>query len=462
MSSPCVHNNNTEMSYYKVAERLAPIAGRAIGNYVAAKGRQYVVDRAREYMSGKRKGVSGANRPQKYYRVQSSKGSQTDEVKKHGYRRPIRRKYVTTGRLGKRFRKSRTTALNKFLKHGTVTKLESRIVVTDPECIYVGHYSLPPDVVTQTAWRAIARSVFAIDGQFLSDVNQQSEEGPIQVYVYYRDEFNGTLKSTTVVATGDRPTVSSLGDAIGAALLQGMGATDRYYEVVDLIFKTNAGANQMLKVSGNAIVLTVVGNSSLSIQNRTQAGTAVTPDNNILDITNNPLRGKSYDGWGNIHPYRFNNDTSVNGTKSMYYGPVNGLLYVGATDAELTSEMSESIKKPPPRGAFGGVKATSYVKIAPGEIRRSHVKTKLTMNVNQFIRLYMDYYRGQSSWVAAPNTNMLINRGSARFFGLEKVLETSISTEAVISVGAEVNTAVSCHARIYRSQYMNPKVEIIN
>lgn len=373
----------------------------------------------------------------------------------------VRGRYITHGKIGMSFGGGRRTKRNnRYLRNGVVSKYESRTIATDSDCVYVGHYSLPPDAVMQTAMRALARVVMKEHGQVLSDVNQESEEAAINVFVNVRYAFNGVL-FTYSAGTGARPTIFELGEAIESTIMlayNNVANTGRYFEIVDFVFKTNANAEQVCNFRGNACVFKINAKSIAAIQNRTKSGdTAVDQSTRADDVENNPLQGKHYVGWGNIHTYRFNND-SLGTCPTLSHNAQNGILsQIIQDETNFTDEMKTALRKPPPRSSFGGVSSSSYVKLGPGSIRYNRIRSVLSLNINQLVDLFIDNYVGQAAFdTSSVATNSLINKGSSHFFGFEKVLETDSSVESKISVGMEVNLVVSVDCLIRKTYYMAP------
>lgn len=367
------------------------------------------------------------------------------------------RRYVTAGKIDPKFKRPTMKKINNFLRDGVVHKVEARTVVDDSNSVYVGHWCLPQDPLLKTVMRSFARTLLRRLGHYMSDPQELSTISEINMTMHYRTTFEGViLSSNAAVGT---PSVNSLGDTISSCILTPVTNTTRYFEIVDFIFGRKAGTDTdiVYRCTGNNIVFDIVGKSVAAIQNRTLSGTIASPDGDAHDVTNNPLRGKHYRGWGNIHTYRYNNDAAVL-CPTFRHGAQDGILVMKAAAGDLTAEMQTVLKKPPPRLCFGQIKSCGYVKLDPGKIKHSTLKHQMTLNVNQLLKKYLENYAGQSTFTTVEAA--LCNSGSSEFFGFEKVLETDSTVNSKISVGMEVNVTISSLCKIHQNRYMNPIVDV--
>lgn len=410
----------------------------------AAKDRAfgYVGDKVRQWTTGSSKSV-------KRRRVQASSSM--------GPAKRVRRAvYRTMGRAGPKFsKKGAVKALSVFLKKGFNMKVESGSTLTDAEAVYVGHTSLPINRVVPCVFYALARRILNGQKCFPTDGLQATGLQAITVYWQYRTTFNGIITTSAGLAVGANASIVSLGNALGAEMLTLITTTTTYFEVTKMQVYETAAANLLWEVNADAIKVEVDVVSNLQIQNRTQANGAG-DESSALDVSNNPLRGKMYIGYSNIHPYRFNNDTAVS-CPALDYDNSTGLLATSASDANFTTEMGQTIKKPPPRSAFGNVTSSKYVQLAPGEIRRSKIRGKIQVNFNNFVKMYLDTLRGPTQIF---NLNqVLVSKGRSVFFGLEKMCDSGGETSD-ISIGFEATHSVNALVTISKKNYCNPYVLI--
>lgn len=371
----------------------------------------------------------------------------------------IRRgRYQTFGRSGPQFQRGRKTKLNKFVKSGAICKIEDGGTLEGIECIYIGHYSLPIIFVWRSAMMALARRILKAMNIEVQDPQQDIGYGKaLTMQINYRDSLFGPAKTGTAHAIASLGTLMDLQDDCATAIVTDWAATDTYYEVIDF-FVYDAAGEVAFKCSGANMFFEIVGNSHLQIQNRTLANDNVGDEHarNALDITNNPLRGKRYDGYGNIHPLKFNNIFTAGTIPQFSYSTDYGVLAIDPeTATNYSTEVKASLHKPPLKTAFGGVNKQTYVMISPGEIRRSSVKGILRGNLNQLLNRYTDAFRGQTNFNTP--SECYIRKGSASFYGFEKLCDVRDTTveSANIAVGYELNSTISAICYIKKMTAMN-------
>lgn len=371
-------------------------------------------------------------------------------------RRVRKFKFHTVGGSGKKFsKKGASSKLSVYLKKGFNMKVESGGTKTDAEAVYVGHTSLPINRVVPCVFYALARRILNGQKCYPTDGLQATGLQAITVYWQYRTSFNGIIATSAGTAVGANSSIVALGNALGAEILTLIATTTVYFELTKMqVYETTGGA-LMYEANVDGIKVQVDAVSNLQVQNRTHA-TGAGDESNALDVSNNPLRGKMYIGYSNIHPYRFNNDTAVS-CPSLDYDNSTGCLATSASDANFTTEMAQTMHKPPPRSAFGNVTSTKYVRIGPGEIRRSKITAKLNLNFNNFIKMYLDTMRGPTQIYNLNQT--LVSKGRSVFFGLEKLCDSG-GEGSDISIGYEATHSVNALVTIANKNYCNPYVLI--
>lgn len=370
----------------------------------------------------------------------------------------MRGRYHTTGSTGKRFKKSSSTPkYNKFVKRGCITKLEDGGVLEGNESVYVGHYSLPVILTLKTAFRALARRILMDMNIHLHDPDEDSGMNEAHtIQIGYRDSIFGELKTanTAVVTAGS---VVDYGLQLETAVISSSATTDKYYEIVYLnIF--DAANKPLFRADGHNILFDIVGNSHMQIQNRTLANDNVGDEmaRSVMDITNNPLRGKRYDGYGNMHPLRFNNITTAGVIPQFYHENQFGLLQIDPqTATNYTTEVRASLSKPPLASAFGNTNKHSYVMLKPGETRQSTCKGKIRCNLNTLLRLYSEHFWGKVDF-GSPN-DAQIKKGASCFYGFEKLCDVRDSglESATLAVGYEINSTILATVAIKKATRMN-------
>lgn len=390
--------------------------------------------------------------------------TKSKKSKSQGTKRPAKTstrvgRFHTFGRSGPKFGKARKVRDNKFIKKGAVIKLEDGGTQDGSECVYVGHYSLPIIFLWRSCMMALARRIFNALNIHVQDPQEDIKwSKALSLQCYYRDSLLGEVKAGTVHACPTLGTLMDFQDDIAQAIVTDWAATDTYYEIVEF-FVYDATGEVQFRCLGSNIIFEVVGNSHLQLQNRTLANDTVGDEQarSALDITNNPLRGKRYDGYGNLHPMKFNNITTAGSIPQFNYSNDYGLL---ALDPESATNYSDQVKemlhKPPLKGALGGVNKSKYVMLAPGEIRRSTCRGYLKENLNQMLKRYSDAYRGKTNFNSPADC--FIKKGASSFYGFEKLCDVrdAAKESGSISIGYEINTTISAIAYVKKHTSMNP------
>lgn len=424
---------------FNVADRLSRAAYRAT-----------VTDAKKRAFNALKSAVSS-----RLSKRQKTNTSRVQKTNSYGRRRgPVWR---TTGVVGPKFSKKGTSALSKYLKYGVCLKKEQGATLADSSAVYVGHHTMPANMIMRGVFYALARKILTFNNSFPSDVVEPCLDFPVDVTYTYRVTVDGPLLISTPVTVTSPVTVEKLGQALGNNVLTTMG-TISFYETTSLtVLNVNDPVNPLrifyMPTVNISIELDVV--SNLQIQNRTLASVGAADESSMLDVANNPLRGKMYMGFSNKHSYRYNNDF-VGVTPTFYHGANDGLLFIGPDNGTFTPEMAQNIRKPPPRSAFGNLTSTNYVRLKPGEIRRSKLRDYKKKTLNQWINLYFDCMRGAPVAIEIL-TDAYVKEGKSCFLGLEKMCDSE-SESNPISVGFEVVVSANFLAHIEKHSYMNPVV----
>lgn len=393
-----------------------------------------------------------SSRMSKRQKTETSRLPKTSSYRKR--RVPVWR---TTGVVGPKFSKKGSSALSKYLRHGICIKKEQGATLADSSAVYVGHHTMPANIIMKGVFYALARKILAFNNAFPAHSEEPALDFPVDVSCTYRVTVDGPLLISTPLTVSSPVTIESLGKALGNNVLSTMGP-DTFYETTSItVLNVDDPLNPIrifyMPTVNISIELDVV--SNLQIQNRTLASVGAADESSILDVANNPLRGKIYHGFSNKHSYRYNNDF-VGVTPTFYHGASDGLLFIGPDNGTFTTEMSQTIRKPPPRSAFGNVTSTGYVRLKPGEIRRSKLRDFKMKTLNQWLMLYFDCMRG-SPTVIDILTEAYVKEGKSCFLGLEKMCDSELEANP-ISVGFEVIVSANFLAHIQKHSYMNPLV----
>lgn len=421
-----------------VGARVAPYAGKVARDYAARAIQSWWRSQRKPSATKRSRSFSVANSVMNKRRKTSSSLT-----------------YRSTGRAGPKFVKPKRASVNKFIKYGCVLKTEYGTSQTDSDCIYIGHSAVAAEKFLDATFHALVRTILTDLRVHIPSFDQVVSY--FKYDIFYQASTNGVLASTGIV-TLTTQTASAIANSIRDTVIA-LCTTGNYVHLQNIqvsLFEPNAsGAADTYTIYNFAdLKFTTVSNSNMQLQNRTIAATGAADETSALDVSNNPLRGKVYSGWSSTWPYRFNNDVTTN-TPTLQFSPTQGVLYLGANATGFTSNMSAALKKPPPHTNFIHAKRSSYVNLAPGEIKRSHVKHVWNFTLNQMLNKCYLYCGAQSGGTQATAfwgpTNCLL-------YGLEKLCDTGAGDEPTISVGLEIVQTTSSICRYKKKNYIQPIV----
>lgn len=444
---------------WNMVNQAARWASRARTAINSARRASEVVRRGRNIVSGLRTSVPSSSRPR------ATSVSMASTV-----RRGRMRRYVTTGKVGKKYRKANRISYDKFVKSGAITKAEYGGVIEGADCVYVGHYTLDLNRVISTCMYSLARRLLEMKAIYVQDPLEKTLiSNNLTVFCRYRTSVGGQVDTSSVGTTiNANASLANIGDQIGKEIVTKISSSTTYFEVVKIIIQDAVTFEPWLTVNGGNIFFDVVGNSNLQMQNRTLASNLTSEPTRYSanDVTNNPLRGKQYEGMCNLHQLKFLENKSVPAAiDSFYYSNNTGVLAInsiGATVAPFTTgsfstEVSQALKKPPLPSMFTNVNRVSYVQLLPGEVRRSNIKSSFRMGLNKLIGTYLPALRGTTETFAL--NECYISKGKNRMFAYEKMCDTGLSSEdSGISVGYENVCVISSLCFIKKKVAMNPFV----
>lgn len=344
----------------------------------------------------------------------------------------------TATRMGRFPKPVRNRPESSYAKYGSVKKVEHGGIWNDPECVFVGHATYAHEQVIPGVCRALIRELMKQWGQDFVAWEETIKTGALEVqlsYRYYLGPTDTTLTQRSIAITAAM-TMVALSDALYSDWNTAFGTDTHYIE--DIWINEVAGANQThALIRGRQFELDMYVESKMSIQNRTLAGTGIGEnDQEMTDISNNPLKGRLYEGkyCGFIPDHRNNNELNYTGYTA---NPQSGLILARASESLIGQT-----KKPPPSWFFHNCKKSGSVVLAPGVIRTNTITRRAKMSLNAF----MGKFARQIG--LAQNTNMVNYVGNSAMFGFEKSLD-SRQSEADISVAYEINQKY-CIAGYYR------------
>lgn len=379
--------------------------------------------------------------------------------------------YKTKGYVGK-FRSRRPTrgpsayrAFGSFkkLEHGGV--VNSDVSGTDSRVTYLGHSTFVRNEISRSVARAVVRKLalmaklhFQSWGEIVNDTSGG---------YFYEVTYFETLSSTSpVVASSPKLDANKLwqehADEMEKLINNTVSGTVsdipefvQFRLLRDNPLGTGDPVDERTIATLNAkdIRLHLMMTSAMSLQNRTKATNAVGDENadNMNDIENNPLVGKRYNFRGNS-TYE----------KSDRYARIAAALSAGVSDGFIRFTPSTPTQlarwhKPPNGNYLYECFKTGKVTLAPGQIKKSFLKTVKTMKFQQYV--YM--FRNNMKQFTVPSSDPVRCRlGESEVLGLEKILDSRASTEDKISIGWQIDYTIGSYITYHHRPTTNTIMEV--
>lgn len=401
------------------------------GAYAAGKFVRYAGNAARAYTAGKARKVMRS--------ITGGTRGRSDTA----------RRYNTTGFRVKRFRRSRKPRVDPYLKYGSVQKYENGGTQSDANCVYVGHVAGEQQNSLKAAFRAVTRDLMKMYGQDFVSWEEIFKTGALELQISYT-YYVGTATTSTQVnlPVGAQPTFEALANQIYNDITTRFSNLDHRMENIWINEVTGALQTHAL-IRLKDYKLHFECSSLMTIQNRTLAGTSTVDENdeNINEISNNPICGRQYVGnYNGFYP------KSRDTTEGSYEGYI-GAAGTGIISTAAASSLIQETRKPPPGTYFRNCMKTSRVIITPGVIKKSFISFKKTLYFNQFIKI-------MNNVIETPTGTQEVLWGKCAMFGLEKVLN-SRQSENNVAVGFEVNHVFKCRGYYEKNCVQTPLLFIV-
>jgi len=320
---------------------------------------------------------------------------------------------------------SRSAAQNKavYAIRGVSKTIEYGGVTQDPNAVYIGHATCPPNQMGNLVARALIKRFLIKIGKMPSETT-----GTIPLltslseFTYWRRLDSALLPAPISIGSGPGVTFESLSAALETQLLT-VPASGNEQIPVKLVYQDDAvnNINAIQMYIKNAKLHMYI-KSSFKIQNRsTNTGDAEQTD--VVD--NVPLYGKQYEG---------------NGTGTQYTGDISTVEIMadriyGVIDKLAAAD--NSLREPPLGKTFPRVKKMGKAHLEPGQIKTSVLVFEKTMTLQTFCK---------QNWFGNPAiaaNRYLALPGKYKFFCLEQMLKPFAASSDVIAAW-EHNLDMNC------------------
>lgn len=426
-------------------------AGRVLSSPGVARAMRTVAS----YVSGSRSVESSSTNTRNFYGRRAAKAKRRVRI---GVR----------GRAGKSFGRMRKTKMPSVLKYGAMTKHTARDVASATAAshlpVVLGHSTFCFTEFVDTLMYAIVRRMFDKAGVQVAGLNDAlgriGATGNIGrcVITFSQQEMGneGNVSTQVTVTSTIRSVATALWDQLEpffdytADNAYHMRFRRMYYyrEFADPVSGVATAKDPDAELDLENAVAYVTLSSTLAMQNRTEATTEATEDNdNATSVEANPLKVTGY-------------QTNSNGFIARYVSPqgMSAFQFTGNRDGGVINpnlstqptSFKEAYGNPPPAKGFKyTTREKSYV-IQPGEVRQSYLSYNRKLSLNYLLRLILPTTRGSLTGTIVVHSFF----GNSKMYYFNKLCDTG-SVEPNINVGWEHNYTVGISIMI-KPRFMMP------
>lgn len=361
-------------------------------------------------------------------------------------------KFFTVGKMGPKFRRSKAKKPSKMLKNGVTRYIENGGIVGSADCAYVGH-SFAPAQLFAIMVDSIVRDLFIKAGHRVVSMNHSPE-----TTASFRWSYRTTVGGSPVVRVVNIATTDTFRDIAAnfrTDVLSVASTTVDDWTMYEIRLRnTTLGTDYMASLYFDDVMLQFDCSSSIAIQNRTLADSTATDTGNRNEVTNNPIGGKSYEGYGNGASLKLW-DNALAIASSVLMGQRNtGVIRFDPNEPNVTPEQGRIYKRPNHMSAYSHVTKSASARLNPGQIRNSTIAFKRVMYWNTMFKKLYPFIK------EAGSVDQYLPIGSFRFFAFEKKCNTQTVAEQNISLGFEMNSVYRC--RMWKKLSITaPDIEVL-
>jgi len=298
-----------------------------------------------------------------------------------------------------------------------------RQLVSNGQCLWVGHNSAPIDQLWLNFWRVIVKKLLDRTGfpvRNFSEVMAQITPGDI-VNLSFTVSDGGSVSSANYTLTAADSVDTIVLALYNNILLRAEGIVFTQIAYLPTTNAVGSGTDRPgTKLDLEHAMLDIYCKSTMKLQNRTQNSSI---DSEAVD--NVPLYGKIYSGTGN--GVNMLTSTSTGTQIQLIATNVNGLISGSETDLGM--------QEPPHAWFFPGVSKAGKAHLEPGAIKTSTLVYKKKMSIN--------YFRKMIGRQFSLTVKAKLPFGKYTFFGLEKMIQSAAPAAGNITVGVEINHFLS-------------------
>lgn len=347
-----------------------------------------------------------------------------------------------------------TTEFGSFLEQGTV--------------IYVGH-GIAPERILLSLCYAITRKLFNKVGHQISSMQSNfrgdnahnwsdAADRQLMLVLCYRTNVQNAMKSDATTLTTALFTYADVADKLRERIEALSTGLQEQFILSAVELRTLNGTGPTTYFQPEAIVRTdnafikMSCYSEMTVQNQS-VGTAAT-DDQITDVTNNPLQGKLFEtsrpgfqlrNWQQVPDTAtagvLDTQNSVGNTNNFwptYQGGAISFNYDAAGGLDYSNQIKNTLRRPPSASAWAGRVKQSNVNIDPGAIKKTSFTWTGTMSVTTFLNKMAPFLQNHAS------ATIPFNLGKAQLFSFEKTCKTGQQAEQELKVGYEIQQTYRC------------------
>lgn len=436
-------------------------SGRTIPNWVDANRAARILQQAfRAYRAGRNiydrvnNWYSGGPRVSRATQTSSPIPfpNPTSTVATQAGQRKMSRRFYTVGKLGRRFKRSKKVRHGKFLRHGITRYVETGGTVSALNCPYVGHAFAPAQIFATMADCVIQR-LFKKAGYRI--VSMQHKPGTVASIRWDYRNAEGEVLTARAFNIAVTDTYQIVADALRTDIFAAASSGADDFQMYSIQLRNDTtGTEFMASLYFDDIWIEFDCSSSLAIQNRTLADSTSADAANKNEVTNNPIGGKSYQGYGTGSTLKLL-DQTVSISKSMLTANRNsGVISFDIDSANITTQQKNLYKRPNAAGAYARVTKSAPAMLQPGQIKNSRLVWKKNIAWNSMVKKLFEYIKEDGL------VNQYLPIGFFRFFAFEKKCNTQLLAESTVDVGYELNSVYRCRITS-KMQICAPYIDVI-
>lgn len=368
-----------------------------------------------------------------YAAARRARSNPNNIVRRMRKRYTRKRKYPIMGASGAKFKRTYSRQQKSYPvvirteRHGTLT-------VLGDTALYNGH-GLSAKYAMKVMWYGIFYQLFKKNGIVVDNWFKNYQSGAQVCIEFQISDSANTSSRTTCFEFGSGAQFFAYPDKFFewmADLIRGSGAGAGDADVLVLqsiqmrtedTTTTTPAYREATRMQLTEGLIKLGWTSNLKLQNVTEGGAA--GQNETDFVTRNPLRGKTYFGYGNGPEFK-----NLYGTTALpnpeIFARDTGLISWDRTN--WNAQMTQITQRPFNASAFKGIKSTGNAMLQPGQIKSDNLRMAKTMKLNTLVKMLIQpFKRYQDGAIDAGGVIQGIVKfplGTFKLFGWEKMIGT--------------------------------------